>query len=95
MGRRYVRGTAAARRLPTLRGALRVLTILQLLERDGHYCPLCGEIFDHTIHQSQPLGVTIDHIKPRSKGGGDGLNNLRLAHKMCNIRRGNKEIGGS
>ena len=28
--------------------------------------------------------ITIDHLVPKSKGGGDNIENLRLAHSICN-----------
>lgn len=42
----------------------------------------------------QPLAradMTIDHVVPRSKGGGNEHSNLRAAHKHCNELRGNGE----
>lgn len=33
---------------------------------------------------------TIDHVVPKSKGGDDRLDNLRLTHEKCNSKRGNK-----
>ena len=38
-------------------------------------------------------GPSIDHIVPRSQGGGDDLANLRLAHWGCN--RARKAKGGN
>jgi len=32
--------------------------------------------------------VTLDHIDPLSKGGLDCLENLRLDHRLCNMKRG-------
>jgi hypothetical protein len=34
-------------------------------------------------------------VVPRSAGGGNGLENLRLAHAMCNTERGNKPLGAA
>jgi 5-methylcytosine-specific restriction endonuclease McrA len=34
--------------------------------------------------------ATIDHIKPRSKGGVDRPDNLQLAHARCNKIKGNQ-----
>ncbi|WP_309738822.1 MULTISPECIES: HNH endonuclease signature motif containing protein [unclassified Chamaesiphon] len=33
--------------------------------------------------------LTLDHLKPKSKGGSDSLENLRLACFPCNNSRGN------
>lgn len=64
-------------------GPTRRLRRQRLIERDGMLCALCG----------LPMGrrtVTIDHILPKSLGGTNDMANLRLAHKKCNRRRGNK-----
>lgn len=34
--------------------------------------------------------ATLEHIKPRSKGGTDADENLSISHKLCNVRKGNK-----
>lgn len=33
------------------------------------------------------MGLTVDHVVPRSLGGGDELANLRPAHSSCNKSR--------
>jgi len=52
----------------------------QLIDEYGLCCWWCG-------CSSEKL--TIDHLKPRSKGGSDSLENLRLACFPCNNSRGN------
>lgn len=37
--------------------------------------------------------LTVDHITPRSQGGGHERSNLRAAHASCNSRRGAKMVG--
>lgn len=32
--------------------------------------------------------MTIDHAIPKARGGTNDLHNLRLAHELCNHRRG-------
>lgn len=57
----------------------RYLTILQLLNRDGHNCYLCtGPL--------QP-NLEVDHIIPKSRGGSNHPLNLALACKTCNARK--------
>jgi len=57
----------------------------QLVQRDGLVCGICGKPI------ATAREITIDHIRPLSKGGSDKLTNLRLAHEPCNVRRGNEE----
>ena len=54
----------------------------RLLEWYGPLCCWCRDGF--------PIGrLTIEHQVPRSRGGSHALNNLRLACRGCNNRRGN------
>ena len=36
------------------------------------------------------FGWSVDHIKPKSKGGGDSLSNLRALNTTANLKKGNK-----
>ena len=54
--------------------------ITKLLERDGNTCAVCGRTLD--IHN-----CVIDHIYPRSLGGGDDFENLELLCVECNIAK--------
>jgi 5-methylcytosine-specific restriction endonuclease McrA len=56
----------------------------KLLAKYGRGCWLCGK----EIREDQM--VTLDHVRPRAKGGSHSLANLRLAHRSCNSRRGTK-----
>lgn len=38
---------------------------------------------------TEPI-YTIDHVKPRSAGGGNSLSNLELCCQECNQNKGNK-----
>lgn len=57
-----------------------------IAERDGPDCYLCEKPF--TDHNR----ATIDHVKPLSKGGTWDIDNLKLAHKKCNIEKGDREF---
>lgn len=50
--------------------------------RDRYVCAYCGDNYD-TVK-----GLTIDHIQPKSKGGGNTWMNCVTACKTCNIRKG-------
>lgn len=52
-----------------------------IFERDGWLCGICGEPVERA-------DATLDHIVPVSLGGADEPENVRLAHSLCNSRRG-------
>ena len=59
-------------------------------------CHLCLQPLDLTLYG--PTGrygadtVTVDHLRPQSRGGQDALSNLRLAHGSCNSVRGTRSV---
>jgi 5-methylcytosine-specific restriction endonuclease McrA len=57
------------------------LTRRNVLERDRHTCQYCKYRGDQ---------LTLDHIIPRSRGGGDTWENLVSACVRCNIKKGNR-----
>jgi 5-methylcytosine-specific restriction endonuclease McrA len=57
------------------------LTRRNVLQRDGHVCQYCG-------FQGEPL--SIDHVMPRSRGGGDIWENVTTACLPCNVRKGSR-----
>ncbi|AYR00966.1 HNH endonuclease [Arthrobacter phage Hestia] len=48
---------------------------------------------DYSAHPSHDdWAPSLDHVIPRSKGGGDDEGNLRTAHRWCNaVRSDNAE----
>ncbi len=57
------------------------LTRRNLLQRDDHTCQYCGYNGD---------GLTLDHVVPRSRGGGDSWENMVAACVRCNVKKGNR-----
>ena len=55
-----------------------------IFKRDNHTCQYCG------FSSKNPKNLTIDHVHPRSKGGGTQWTNLVTACPTCNIKKGNK-----
>lgn len=51
---------------------------LRLARRDGPACFYCGRT------RKNPRGMSIEHLQPRSLGGSNALENLRLADTLCN-----------
>lgn len=54
----------------------------RLFEIQGGKCLYCDQ------HISHPDDGTLDHIKPRSLGGGGGIRNLAFVCRECNILKG-------
>lgn len=67
-------------------------TRLAVYERDGLVCHLCGAECDPTAGVYDDQYPTLDHLIPRSRGGGHGPENLATAHRICNIKRGDRPL---
>ncbi len=57
------------------------LTRRNLMFRDAHECQYCGR-------RPALRDLNIDHVLPRSRGGGDTWENLVTACRSCNLRKG-------
>ncbi|MBI5637629.1 MAG: HNH endonuclease [Nitrospinae bacterium] len=55
-----------------------------ILRRDRRTCQYCGQTEED---------MTMDHIVPRSLGGGISWLNVVAACKKCNLKKGNRLIG--
>lgn len=55
-----------------------------LLVEQGNTCYLCGGRF------TKGNGPTIDHVRPLSRGGDWSVGNLLLAHRRCNLEKGDR-----
>jgi 5-methylcytosine-specific restriction endonuclease McrA len=65
----------------------------QIFNRDGYDCYLCNLPVDLTANhvQGQPgweLYPHVEHVIPLALGGHDTLDNVKIAHAICNIRKG-------
>lgn len=61
-------------------------------ERDGLVCHLCGDKCDPSAGVYDDSYPTLDHLIPRSRGGGHDPENLATAHRICNVRRGDSPL---
>ena len=63
------------------------LTTLQskLLVKQNFICPNCGGEINPWSH------IEVDHSKSISKGGCNTINNKQILHKICHIKKTNKE----
>ena len=62
----------------------------RIFDRDKWLCGICDESVDATLGAPDPLSASLDHIVPVSRGGNHTVDNVRLAHLGCNIKRGNR-----
>lgn len=65
---------------------VRDTTRLAIYLRDGSACVYCGA----TIEDGAQL--TLDHLRPASKGGQNDPSNLVTCCHRCNSRRGNRSV---
>lgn len=59
---------------------------LAIYIRDGFTCAYCGR----SLKGAEPHDVTLDHLLPRSAGGGNEATNLVTACGACNYSRQDK-----
>ena len=64
----------------------------QVLNRDGSVCQMCGAVPGDIDLQfpERKVRLHVDHIRPRSQGGSDELDNLRTLCSSCN--QGSKHL---
>lgn len=63
---------------------------LDVFERDGWVCQICGRAVDPALVHPHPMSKSLDHIVPISKGGTHAASNAQLAHLRCNIVKGDR-----
>lgn len=60
----------------------------EIFVRDNWICHLCQKPIDQQLSRTDPMGATIDHLLPLSRGGDDSLENVKAAHWSCNRAKG-------
>lgn len=61
---------------------------VEVFERDGWICGLCGESVDRSLSWPHPQSASLDHVLPLSRGGPHSKANSQLAHLSCNVIKG-------
>lgn len=62
-----------------------MITVKEIFKRDRKICHLCRKRLSREE-------ASRDHLRPRSLGGQNGAENLKLAHRKCNSRRGSLRV---
>lgn len=71
-----------------LRAAGPLPSVVRVLAAHGASCHLCGGSIDLDLPGTDPMGLTRDHVLALVKGGMNDLENVRPAHRVCNLRKG-------
>ncbi len=61
------------------------MTLEFIIERDGSACVWCGR-------EPWRTDLTVEHLVPRSRGGRTSPENLTVACRPCNRRRGTRPV---
>lgn len=71
------------------------ITLEKLYARDNGLCYICGGSCDWASvdkdGNAQDEYPSIDHVVPLSKGGKHKWDNVKLAHRGCNTRKGDRD----
>jgi 5-methylcytosine-specific restriction endonuclease McrA len=57
----------------------------EIIARDGQSCYLCGK--EVSIHD-----LTLDHVLALANGGSHTPDNIRIAHRSCNSKKGTRFV---
>lgn len=72
----------------------KTISLKKLYERDKGVCWLCGGVCDLSLDTNDNYYPSIDHVVPITKGGKDEWSNIKLAHRICNSLKSDKEPVG-
>lgn len=89
---RMRRDSKATRRARKRGAFVQPVGIAYVRRRDKDRCGICHQLVDVNAKAPAPLSPSIDHILPLSRGGSHEPRNVRLAHLICNSRRGAKGV---
>lgn len=67
-------------------------TAVEIAERDGWRCHLCGKKISDKHVAPHNLSLTIDHVIPLADGGADTRANVKATHRLCNSVKGRRAL---
>ena len=63
-----------------------------IAKRDKYKCHICRKRVNMNLEVAQQHSATMDHLIPLSLGGDHSYANIRLAHRSCNSKKGNRAV---
>lgn len=85
--------TNHARRAAKIRAGDKGINWQALWLRDGGICHLCRKKVKYIPGNAvNAMGGTVDHLIPLTPDGTHTWDNVALAHRLCNISRGNRDV---
>ena len=78
-------------RTPVISSGISIQMRNEILERNGYTCQLCGNGpgDPDPFNAGRKIRLHIDHVIPKSQGGTDKKDNLRVLCSICNQSRSN------
>lgn len=83
-----VREKSARRRLAKKGQTVGKVDYVEVRQRDEDVCHICETPIDATLLWPDPQSLTFDHVIPLARGGEHSMDNIRVAHARCNIKKG-------
>ena len=68
--------------------AFEPISRIEIFERDGWICGICGEPVDRLLRSPNQMSPSLDHRLPMALGGAHLRANVQCSHLICNIRKG-------
>jgi hypothetical protein len=63
---------------------------IEIFERDHWVCQICGEPVNPALLFPDSMSASLDHIIPFAVGGAHVMNNVQLAHFICNSKKSDR-----
>lgn len=61
---------------------------VEIRQRDEDVCHICQKPIDAALLWPDPQSLTFDHVIPIARGGEHSMDNIKVAHARCNIKKG-------
>lgn len=63
---------------------------VEIYERDGWTCGICGQPVDPAVPFPDHMSASLDHVVPLACGGAHRRDNVQCSHWVCNSRKSHR-----